>query len=207
MEFQYKGLQATLERLTVTQEEIDRQLRRLEGQDTSEFTPEELRRNVAESLQDYYDRQAEEDLADKLLRQAAATLDEVPDEAEIDLVAQRQLEILKNQLADRNLTLESYCQFMNSTQEQIFGEIREDAVQLVMVQKAIERIAELEQLTVQEEDVQKMCEDICHRNQLSAEELQELYDETFAQAIRNSILTAKVLEIVRNNARITTITL
>ena len=43
MEFRYKGLEATLEQLTVTEEELDRQVERLKGQDMGDLTPEQIR--------------------------------------------------------------------------------------------------------------------------------------------------------------------
>ena len=136
MEFQYKGLKGTLTHLAVTEEEIDRQLRRLEGQDTSEFTPEELRQGVADSLRAYYDDQAEQELMDSLLRQAAATLDYTPSVGELEQSAQAQLDTLKAQLAKRDLNLDAYCSFMNTTEAEILEDLRADALSLLRVSKA-----------------------------------------------------------------------
>lgn len=202
MEFKYKGLEATLEHVAVTEEEIDRQLKRLEGQDTSEFTPEELRQGVAESLRAYYDEQAEQDLMDNLIRQAAATLDYTPTEGELEAGAQAQLQTLKAQLAQRDLTLEAYCSFMNTTEETILEDLRADALSLLRVQKAMQEIARLEGLTAQQDDVDGMCKEICVANHLSAEEFAKLYDENMAQMIVDTIVNNKALAVVRQYAQI-----
>lgn len=200
MEFQYKGLKGTLTHLTVTEEEIDRQLKRLEGQDTSEYTPEELREGVAQSLRAYYDEQAEQELMDGLIRQAAATLDYTPTEAELEEGAQSQLETLKAQLAKRELTLEAYCSFMNTDEATILEDLRADAMSMLKINAAMMEIARLENLTAEQDEVDKMCQEICRANQLSAEEFAKLYDDAMAQMIKETVLGSKALELVRKYA-------
>lgn len=202
MEFQYKGLKGTLTHLTVTEEEIDRQLKRLEGQDTSEFTPEELRQGVADSLRTYYDEQAEQELMDDLIRQAAATLDYTPTEEEQEEGAQAQLETLKAQLAKRELTLEAYCSFMNTTEEAILEDMRSDALSLLRMHQAMLEIARLEGFTAEKEEVDEACRQICRANQLSAEEFARIYDETMAQTVKESVLCNKAMALVREQAEI-----
>lgn len=200
MEFQYKGLKGTLTHLTVTEEEIDRQLKRLEGQDTSEFTPEELREGVAQSLRAYYDEQAEQELMDGLIRQAADTLDYTPTEKELEEGAQSQLETLKAQLAKRDLTLEAYCSFMNTDEATILEDLRADAMSMLKINAAMMEIARLEGLTAEQAEVDEMCRQICRANQLSAEEFAKLYDDAMAQMIKETVLGSKALELVRKNA-------
>ena len=200
MEFQYKGLKGTLTHLTVTEEEIDRQLKRLDGQDTSEFTPEELREGVAQSLRAYYDEQAEQELMDGLIRQAAATLDYTPTEEELEEGAQSQLETLKAQLAKRDLTLEAYCSFMNTDEATILEDLRADAMSMLKINAAMMEIARLEGLTAEQGEVDEMCQQICRANQLSAEEFAKLYDDAMAQMIKETVLGSKALELVRRHA-------
>lgn len=202
MEFQYKGLKGTLTHLTVTEEEIDRQLRRLEGQDTSEFTPEELRQGVADSLRAYYDEQAEQELMDSLLRQAAATLDYTPTMGEIDQAAQMQLDTLKAQLAKRDLNLDAYCSFMNTTEAVILEDLRADALSLLRVNKALQEIARVENLVAEKEEIDQLCKEICIANQLSAEEFAKVYDENMAQMLVDTVLNNKAMAVVRQNAQI-----
>lgn len=200
MEFQYKGLKGTLTHLTVTEEEIDRQLKRLDGQDTSEFTPEELREGVAQSLRAYYDEQAEQELMDGLIRQAAATLDYSPTEEELEEGARSQLETLKAQLAKRDLTLEAYCSFMNIDEASILEDLRADAMSMLKINAAMMEIARLEGITAEQAEVDEMCQQICRANQLSAEEFAKLYDDAMAQMIKETVLGSKALELVRKHA-------
>ncbi len=206
MEFKYKGLEGTLEKLTVTEEELDRQIHRLDNMDNSEFSPEELREGVRQSLQAHYDAQAEEDLLDRLIRQAASTFDYTPSEEEITREAQMQLEVLKGRLAQRELTLEAYCSFMGSEERTLLEDLRTDAVQMLKIQAATERIAELENIRAEEWEIQRELQAVCRENQISQEELQQIYNEEFALAIRYIVISRKVLALVREAAVITEIT-
>ena len=203
MEFQYKGLSAELEKLCVTEEEIDRNVERLKGQELPDMSAEELRENVAAALQAHYDERAEEELLDKLIRQAAQTLDFTPDEDALDEAAQAQMELLKNQLAQRELSLEAYCEFMSTSEEQLLEDMRMDSVQLLRVQEAIDRIAALENISVSEDELGEASEEICYRNQLKLDELNDQEQENFREMVRASLIQRKVLLFVREHAKIT----
>ena len=203
MEFQYKGLKANLERMQVTEEELDRQLQRLEGQDTSEFTPEELREGVKQSIQSYYDAQAEEELSDRLIRMAADTLDYTPTEDEIEKATKTQMDAFAAQLTQRDLTVEAYCSFMNTDEKTLWEDMRADTIGLLRIHQAMLEIARLENLTVEKEDIDRLCEEICRANQLSAEEFAKYYDDAMAETLKDTVLCNKALEFVRANAVIT----
>ncbi len=207
MEFIYKGLQGTLEHLRVTDEEVDRQLERLKDQEFPDMTPEELRQSVAETLRSYYEGRAEEELLDRLIRAAADTLDYTPTAEEIDENEKEQFASLAAQLAQRHLTVEAYCSFMNTTEEQLRADLRADAERLVKVRAAIERIVELEGIEATQDDINAACEEICRANNLSAEQLQELYDDAFAESVRFAVVSDKALKLVRAAAVITEVTL
>ena len=155
---------------------------------------------MGEALRAHYDERAEEELRDHLIRQAAATLDYTPTEEKVADGAQKQLETLRAQLAQRNLTVEAYCSFSGTTQEQLLEDLAEDSRQLLKIQAAIDRIAALEGVTVTEEDVADACAEICRINRITAAELAKVYDDTLAETVRTSVITGKVLTLVRNAA-------
>lgn len=205
MDFIYKGLQGSLEHLRVTEEEIDRQLERLKDQEFPDLTAEELRQTVAATLQTYYDARAEEELLDRLIRAAAETLDYVPTAEELDESEKEQFASLAAQLAQRHLTVEAYCSFMNTTEEALRADLRADAAQLVKVRAAICRIIDLEGIEATQDEINAACEELCRANNLTAEQFQNLYDDDFAEAIRFSVVSDKALKVVRANAIITDI--
>lgn len=221
MEFQYKGLKQTIEHVPVTPTDIDRYMEKLRAQANMEkgeqytlddrFAREygkcetlaQMRERMGQTLRGYYDERAEADLREQLIRQAAATLDYTPTEAEIEAATQKQLESFRAQLAQRNLTEEAYCSFSGSTLEQLRADIRDDAAQLLRIKAAIEKIAQLEQISVEEKDIADACAELCRLNGITAQQLSEVYDDALAQTVRDRVLTAKVLQFIRDAAAIT----
>ena len=80
-------------------------------------TFEQMRKKLGESLQQYSDERGEMDLQDRLLRQAAETLEFQPTEAQLSAELDNQMDNLKAQLAQQGLSIEMYCSFMNTTEE------------------------------------------------------------------------------------------
>lgn len=163
---------------------------------------EELRRELRKSLQDYADQRGQLDLEDRLMRQAAATLDFQPTEAELNKAVEEQMETLGAQLARQNLTMEMYCQFTGKSEKQLREDARPGALQALRLQAAVEEIARREQVTVTEEDVADALADICRQNHMTMEQLQGAYDEVFAAAVARSVRTRKVMALIREAAHV-----
>lgn len=84
-------------------------------------TLEELRQALRQEMQQSRDQRAEMDLQDRLIRQAAQTLEFTPTEVQIDRAVEGHMETLRTQLARQNLTMEMYCQFTGQTVEALPG--------------------------------------------------------------------------------------
>ena len=163
-------------------------------------TMDEMRQKMRTSLEDYYAERAEMELRERLLRQAAATMDFTPDPAEISKAVEEQLDTMSAQLAQKNLTLEDYCKFTNSTLDQMREDARPGAEQAVRIKALVRKVAQLEDLHAAEEDVAQALSEICRANHMTMEELQPYYDDAFAAAVEYSILLAKVTKLIRTNA-------
>ena len=163
----------------------------------------EMRERLRASLQDYTDERGELDLRDRLIRQAAATLDFTPTEAELDAAVEEQIETLRAQLGQQGLTLEMYCQFLGSSEETLREEARADAAQSLRIQAAVAKIAELEGLAASQEEIAEACAEICRQNHMTMEQLQPHYDAAFEAAVVRSVITRKVLALVRSAAVVT----
>ena len=134
-------------------------------------TFDEMRKKLGESLQKYSDERGEMDLQDRLLRQAAQTLDFQPTEAQLNSELDQQMENLKAQLAQQGLTMEMYCAFMNTTEEKLREDARADAEVSVKLQAAIETIVELENLEATKEEIAEAVVVIARQNNMTVEQL------------------------------------
>ena len=163
----------------------------------------EMREKMGESLQAYSDERGEMDLQDRLLRQAAETLEFEPSQAQIDAEVENQMQNMAAQLAQQGLNLEMYCSFMGTTEDALKADMRANARSAVQMQATIELIADLEQLQATEEELQQALEVVARQNNMTMEQIRPFYDAEFAQALARSVLTGKVMHLIRENAVIT----
>ena len=164
---------------------------------------EQMRQKLAQSLQDYTDQRGEMDLQDRLLRQAAASLGFTPSESQVQRQLDEQMGNLEAQLSSQGLTLDMYCRFMNTTREQLREESRAEAETAVRLQAAVEQVVSMENLEATKEDIGQAVALICRRNNMTLEQLKPHYDAAFEAAVVRSVLTAKAMQLIRDNARVT----
>ena len=165
-------------------------------------TLEEMHQKLKESMQAYSDQQGEMDLQDRLIRQVASTL-EIPITEEMKRhAAEEQLNTLKAQLSQQGLSLEMYCSFMNTTEEALLQDYLTEAVEQLKIQAAIELIADVENLEATQEEIGEALAVICRQNNMTMEQIQQYYNAEFEKAVIKSVITSKVLRLVRDAANI-----
>ena len=165
-------------------------------------TMDEFRTRLTESMQAYADNQGEMDLQDQLLRQAAMTLEYTPAPQEVEKAIDEQLNVLKAQLSQQGLSLEMYCSFMNTTEAQLREDTRATAEAALLSQAAIDLIVQLEGLVAEPEEMERALEIIAQRNNMTVQQLEPYKDEAFEKAVIRSVLTGKVMRLIRDAATI-----
>ena len=163
----------------------------------------EMREKLGQSLQAYTDERGEMDLQDRLIRQAAETLEFEPSEEQIQRELDEQMQNLSAQLAQQGLNLAMYCQFMNTTEEKLREEARGNAVVSVKIQAAIEQIVSVENLEATKEEIGQAIAVVCRQNNMTPEQLKPFIDAEFEAALVRSVLTGKVMRLVRDAAEVT----
>ena len=168
-------------------------------------TLEEMRQKLQQSLQAFSDERGEMELQDDLLRQAAATLDVTFDDAQIQAAVDEQMKAMEAQLARQGLSLEMYCSFLSTDVEKL----RQDAVPTAEAdlrkQAAIDKIVELEKLEAEPQEIAEALAIICRQNDITMEQLRSYYNAEFEQAVLRSVLTGKVMHLIRDAANITVV--
>ena len=165
----------------------------------------EMQKKLRDSMQAFADQQGEMELQDDLLRQAAETLDFTPDEAAVEAELDAQMQTMRAQLARQGATLEMYCQFMSTDEKTLREEGRATAIQNLRSKATIDKIVELEKLVPTQEEITQMLQAICRQNGLTMEQLRDCYDQQMEDAVTQSVLMTKVLELIRKNATVTTV--
>ena len=165
----------------------------------------EMREKLGQSLQAYTDERGEMDLQDRLMRQAAETLEFTPSETQIEAEIGEQMQNLSAQLAQQGLTLEMYCQFMSTTEEQLRQDARGNAEASVRIQAAIEQVVYSENLEASKEEIGQAMAIIARQNNMTLEQLKPYVDAEFEAAVVRSVLTSKVMKLIRDSAEVTEI--
>ena len=163
----------------------------------------EMREKLRESMQNYTNERGEMDLQDRLLRQAAETLEFNPTEEQLNAELDEQMNNLKAQLAQQGLSIEMYCQFLNTTEAQLREDARANAEASIRGQAAIEQIVSIENLEATEEEVGEAVALIARQNNMTLEQLKPYYDAQFEAAVVRSVLTSKVMKLIRDAAEVT----
>ena len=163
-------------------------------------TYDEMHQKMKDSLQSYADEQGEMDLQDQLLRMAAATLEMEISQKMLEDAMDEQVQMLEAQLAQQGLTLDMYCSFMNTTKEQIREESKPVAESAIRCRAAVDTIVEQEGLQVEKEEIAEALAVVCRRNGMTMDQMKEHYDARLEQAIINSVLTSKVMRLIRDAA-------
>ena len=158
---------------------------------------EQMRQKMQESLQNYADERGEMDLQDGLLRQAAESLELTVSEEMLKDAVEEQLQNLAAQLSQQGLSLEMYCQFMSTTEDALREDLKPQAEFAIRSRAAIDEIVQIEGLTAEEEDIGKALAIIARHNNITLDQLKEQYDAALEQAVINSVLTGKVMQLIR----------
>ena len=163
----------------------------------------EMRQKLQDGMQAYADNSAEMDLQDRLLRQAADTMEEAPTEDAIQAALEEQMGNLQAQLSRQGLSLEMYCSFMQTTPEALEKDMVPAAESSARCQAAITKIVDLEGIRVTPKEMAEAVSVICKENNLTAEQLKPYVNKEFEHAVVRSILSTKVMRLIRDAAEIT----
>ena len=101
--------------------------------------------------------------------------------------------------------MEMYCQFMNTTVEDLRKDSYPAAEAALRNHAAVNKIVELEHLEATQEDIGQALAVIARQNNLTIEDLKDYYDEEFEQAVIKSVLTGKVMRLIRDAADVTVV--
>ncbi len=163
-------------------------------------TLEQMRAKLKESLQQFTDERGEMDLQDQLLRQAAETLALEISPEQLAEAVDEQMNTLSAQLGQQGLSLEMYCSFLGTTEEELRKEAEPNAENAIRCRAAVRKIVELEGIEASQEEIGEAIALVCRQNNMTVEQLKPYYSPEFEQAILGSVLTQKAMELLRREA-------
>ena len=112
-------------------------------------------------------------------------------------------EIVREWSARNRINVEDYLKYTGVTMDQFKANFTEVAKRQVDLRLALEKIAELENITVSDEDVEKEYADMAEQYKMEADKIKAAVP---ADAIKNDLKIEKALDLVRDSAKIEEVT-
>lgn len=169
--------------------------------DVSEFdTLDEYKADIKSKLEkaaaDEASTNLDNALVDAVIGKMKAEVPQVMYQRRID-------EIVREWSARNRISVEDYLKYTGVTMDQFRANFTEVAKRQVDLRLALEKIAELENITVSDEDVEKEYADMAEQYKMEADKIKAAVP---ADAIKNDLKIEKALDLVRDSAKIKEVT-
>ena len=169
--------------------------------DVSEFdTLDEYKADIKSKLEkaaaDEASTNLDNALVDAVIGKMKAEVPQVMYQRRID-------EIVREWSARNRISVEDYLKYTGVTMDQFRANFTEVAKRQVDLRLALEKIAELENITVSDEDVEKEYADMAEQYKMEADKIKAAVP---ADAIKNDLKIEKALDLVRDSDKIEEVT-
>lgn len=173
------------------------------AKDTTEFESlEELKNDIKAKLQEKADSEAQDEMKNAVVNAVAEKVEiEIP-KSMIESQIDRQLEEINMQLSYQGWSLDKFAELSGQSIDEIREARREEAEKLVKNTLVIEKIAELENIEVTEEDVEKDMENFAKMYNMEIAKLKNAIGEAEIDGIKNRLKNEKTVELLLNAATI-----
>ncbi len=164
-------------------------------------TVDDLKKSLADEIkkqkEDENEREIRQQLLDKLAENVVAEIPEVMVENEID----NQIKDIDYRLSSQGLNFETYLKYMGMTVEQYREQSKPNAEAQVKIRLALEKIVELENIEVSDEDLEKEYEKFASQYQMELEQIKKIIP---ADGLKKDMAIDKAIDFVKENAKVTT---
>ena len=173
------------------------------AKDTTEFESlEELKNDIRAKLQERADAESEEEMKNAVVEAVADMVEvEIP-KAMIESQLDRQLDEINMQLSYQGWSLEKFAELSGQSIQDIRDARREEAEKLVKNTLVIEKIAELENVEVTDEDVEKDMENFAKMYNMELDKIKAAIGEAEIEGIKNRLKNSKTVELLLNAAKV-----
>lgn len=126
---------------------------------------------------------------------------EVPD-AMIEEQVDRNVKSFSSRMQSQGLQIEQYLQFTGQTMEAFRENFKNDAQSQISTRLVLEKVAELENITVSEEEVDEELKVIAQQYQMPYEELKESFAAYEKETLSSDIKVQKAAKLITDSAKV-----
>ncbi len=168
------------------------------AKDVSEFdTFAEYKDNVKATIAQRYEKQAEAEADDQIMNTLIEKLEADIPAPMIDAEVENDLRDYDNRLRMQGLDLSTYFKYTGMNLDSLREQFRPNAERKVKMRLALEKIAELENITVSDEEVEKEFENIAKAYGM---ELEQVKSAVSAEDLAKDVKVQKAVDLVKEKA-------
>ena len=166
--------------------------------DSTEFeTVDEYKADVRKKLEEHAQEHADHDVEDKILDKVVDNMTaEIPQVMFDNRVNEMMME-LEQRLAPQGITLEMYCKFTGQDIDTVKKAYKDQAEKQVKLRLALEKIAELENIEVTDEEAAAEIQKIADQYKMTVEKVKTYIRE---EDVKKDIAVGKAVDIVKESA-------
>lgn len=170
------------------------------AKDVSEYdTLDELKKDLENKIKDEYDNAAnmsvDNDIISKLIENMKADIPNVMFDRRIDEL----MRDFEQRISMQGITLDMYSKYMGMSEYKLREQFKEQAETQVKSRLALEKIAEIENIEVNDEEINDEFEKLSKQYNIDVEKIKTLVSEDNLKA---DILVRKAMDFVKDNANI-----
>lgn len=171
------------------------------AKDMSEFsTLEELKADIKAKAQTRKDKEAQDDVENRLIDTVIENMEAEIPQCMFDHKVDQSIKEFDYRLQSQGLNLDSYIQYTGSDMETFRKTFAVQADKQVKIRLALEKIVELENIVVAEEDINAEFESMAQNYGMKVEEVKKAVT---AEDISKDLAVNKAIDLVRDSAVIT----
>ncbi|SDB05850.1 trigger factor [Eubacterium oxidoreducens] len=172
------------------------------AQDVSEFdTFAEYKESVKETVAKRKEEQATRDKEDEAVAKIVDKSKMDIPEAMIETNVQRMIDDFGQRIAQQGLSIDQYLQFSGMDLDKLKEQMRPDAERNIKNTLVLEKIAEVENLEVTDEDVEKELEETAAMYNMELAQLKEMVPPEQMESVKNDIKIRKAVDFVMENVK------
>ena len=167
--------------------------------DVSEFdTLDEYKKDLEEKLRSQRQKAADADvenqLVEAIIEKVEATIPDEMVENEVDEI----INSFAYRLQSQGLKLETYLKYTGQTTDDLRVQYKPQAEHQVKVRLGLEKIAELENMEITEEELEEEFKSLAEQNNLDVERVKQLLP---AESLKGDLLTQKAVDLIKSTAK------
>ena len=166
--------------------------------DATEFdTVDEYKADVRKKLEENAEHFAEHEVEDKLMDKVVENMTAEIPQVMFDNRVNEMMMDLEQRLAPQGITMEMYCQFTGQDIESVKKAYKEQAEKQVKLRLALEKIAELENIEVSDDEAAAEMQKIADQYKMKLDQVKQYISE---EDVKKDIAVGKAVDLVKDSA-------